>query len=90
MTEKRQGMRGCAHIGDGDFVILPMVMADGDGDVDGDGDDGDGGDGDGAAHLQLAISREERLCKSRRLRGAKVSNRGRAESWDKMIFKEES
>ena len=26
MTEKRQGMRGCAHIGDDDFDILPMVM----------------------------------------------------------------
>ena len=28
MTEKRQaqGMRGCAHIGDDDFDILPVVM----------------------------------------------------------------
>ena len=31
-------------------------------------------------HLQLASSREDRLCKSRRLRGARVSNRGKAES----------
>ena len=35
--------------------------------------------------LQLASSREERLCKSRRLRGARVSRRGRAESWENMI-----
>ena len=43
-------------------------------------DDDDDDDKDDYDHLQLASSREDRLCKSRRLRGARVSSRGKADS----------
>ena len=57
-----------------------QITDDDDDDDDHDQDDDDDDDKDDYDHLQLASSREDRLCKSRRLRGARVSSRGKADS----------